>query len=232
MADSRFGSAKDITRSKKLTQVGTSLADQVWHRLRLEIIHGDLPPGTRLVELEIAERMGVSQGTVREALQRLETDGLVERKARTASYVAPISLDEMHELFLIRSVVESSAARRTAQRISPAQCEELRELVDLMRQAGQRDDIEALVDCDLEFHHRICEWSESRTLLRVWTPLYSQIQRFISQTHPNYFPDLKEVADTHVPIAEALCKKNADEAARLMHEHIMLIWSRVRREGK
>ena len=84
------------------SEIGASIADRVWQRLRLEIIHGNLPPGTRLLELELAESMGVSQGTVREALKRLETDALVERKARTASYVTPILLDEMHELFTIR----------------------------------------------------------------------------------------------------------------------------------
>lgn len=215
---------------KKRTDVGTSIADQVWQRLRMEIIHGVLPPGTRLVELEIAESMGISQGTVREALKRLETDALVERKARTASYVTPILMDEMHELFTIRSVVESAAARRTAQHITPAQCEELTGLVEHMRQAAQKDDVSLLVDYDLEFHQRICEWSASKTLLRAWMPLYSQIQRFISQTHPRYFPDLKEVADTHDPIVAMLRQNKAKEAAQLMHEHIMLIWSRIRIE--
>jgi len=196
----------------------------------MEIIHGVLPPGTRLVELELAESMGISQGTVREALKRLETDALVERKARTASYVTPILMDEMHELFTIRSVVESAAARRTAQHITPAQCEELKGLVDLMRQAAEKDDVGLLVDYDLEFHQRICEWSASKTLLRAWMPLYSQIQRFISQTHPRYFADLKEVADTHNPIVAVLRQNKAEEAAYMMQEHIMLVWSRIRIE--
>lgn len=216
---------------KKRTEVGASIADQVWQRLRMEIIHGVLPPGTRLVELELAESMGISQGTVREALKRLETDALVERKARTASYVTPILMDEMHELFTIRSVVESAAARRTARCITAAQCEELEALVEQMRQAAQKDDVAVLVDHDLEFHQRICEWSASQTLLRTWMPLYSQIQRFISQTHPRYFADLNEVADTHDPIVAALRQNNPEEAAQLMQEHIMLIWSRIRVES-
>jgi DNA-binding GntR family transcriptional regulator len=209
------------------TEISASIADRVWQRLRLEIIHGDLPPGTRLLELELAESMGVSQGTIREALKRLETDALVERKARTASYVTPLLLDEMHELFTIRSVVEGVAARRTAQRITPAQGDELADMVAAMRDAAATGDLALLVDYDLKFHETICEWSASKTLLRSWMPLYSQIQRFITQTHPRYFADLKEIPDTHDGIVAAMRRNDPDEAARVIQEHIMLIWSRI-----
>ena len=212
---------------RERTEIGASIADRVWHKLRLEIIHGVLPPGTRLLELELAESMGVSQGTIREALKRLETDALVERKARTASYVTPILLDEMHELFAIRSVVEGAAARRTARQISADQCSELAEMVDQMREAAEKDDLDGLVDYDLHFHQQICEWSESKTLLRTWMPLYSQIQRFITQTHPHYFANLKEIADTHDTIVDALRRNDTDASARVIQEHIMLIWSRI-----
>jgi len=207
------------------SEIGASIADRVWQQLRLEIIRGVLPPGTRLLELELAESMGVSQGTIREALKRLETDALVERKARTASYVTPILLDEMHELFTIRSVVESAAIRRTARHITPEQCAELTEMVDLMRQSAGKSDLALLVDHDLQFHQRICEWSASKTLLRSWTPLYSQIQRFIAQTHPHYFSDLKEIADTHDAVVAVLRQNDPEKAAQVIQEHIMLIWS-------
>src|SRR5689334_25352885 len=102
----------------------TSLADQVYGRLRLDIICGDLRAGEKLVELEIAAQMGTSQGPVREALQRLERDGLVERHARSASFVTAVSMDEMYELCMIRSTIEVFAIRRTAQTITPGQCDE------------------------------------------------------------------------------------------------------------
>lgn len=193
----------------------------------MEIIQGVLPPGTRLLELELADSMGVSQGTIREALKRLETEALVERKARTASYVTPIELDEMHELFAIRSAVEGAAARRTARQITPQRCVELANIVDQMREAAAKDDLDLLVDYDLLFHQNICEWSASKTLLRAWVPLSSQIQRFITQTHPRYFSNLREIAETHSAIVEALCQNDADGSARVIQEHIMLIWSRI-----
>src|SRR5215470_12665444 len=87
-----------------------SLPDQVYEHLRRAIISAELPPGEKLIELEIAAQMGTSQGPVREALQRLERDGLVERRARSATFVTSISPDEMYELFSIRSVIEGFAA--------------------------------------------------------------------------------------------------------------------------
>ncbi len=216
-------------RPVKNGAVSRSLAHQIMQRLRTEIIHGKLAPGERLVELDIARRMGTSQGPVREALQMLERDGLVERRAHTASFVAPLSFDDMYELFKIRSLVEGYAIRRAAQRISDADCDALDALVDQMREAGRRGDIVTLVECDLAFHRRLCECSGSATLVQMWTPLYSQIQRFIAQNHPQHFRNLASIADTHDPIVAALRKRKPAAAARAVREHIMLIWSLMER---
>lgn len=217
--------------SMKNGAVNRSLAHQVMQKLRIEIIHGKLAPGERLVELDIARRMGTSQGPVREALQMLERDGLVERRARTASFVAPLSFDDMYELFKIRSLVESYAVRRAAQRISDADCDELDALVAQMREAGQRGDIVTLVECDMTFHRRLCECSGSTTLVQMWTPLYSQIQRFVAQNHPQHFKNLADIADTHDPIVAALRRRKPAIAARAVREHIMLIWSLMERHN-
>ena len=204
-----------------------SLAQQVELHLRKKIILGQLQPETRLVELEIARQMGTSQGPVREALQRLEQDGLVVRHSRSASYVAPLSMDEMYEISLVRKTVEGLAIRRTAQCITPVQCQELQTLIEEMQQAGKANDMATLVDYDMEFHRRICMWSDSATLLRVWMPLYSQLQRFVVKTHPTAFPDLVEVANNHLPIVETLHNHQPELAAQAIEKHIMLIWSKM-----
>jgi DNA-binding GntR family transcriptional regulator len=119
------------SRMKKLT----SLSDQVYEELRHSIICSNLLPGEKLVELDIAAQMGTSQGPVREALQRLERDGLVERRARSASYVTNISVDEMYELFSVRCAVEGFAIRRAAPQITPDQCAYLESLIREMEEA-------------------------------------------------------------------------------------------------
>src|SRR6185436_8580289 len=99
---------------------------------RSAIICANIQPGEKLVELEIAAQMGTSQGPIREALQRLERDGLVERRARSATYVTTITIDGMYELFSIRRMIESFAIQRTAQKITSQQCDYLDELIQKM----------------------------------------------------------------------------------------------------
>jgi DNA-binding GntR family transcriptional regulator len=187
----------------------------------------ELPPGTRLAQVEIASQMGTSQAPVREAIQRLEQDGLVERQPRYGTFVIAISLDEIYEIFSIRSEVEGFAIRQAAQKIKPEQCDDLERLIELMHEAAGKDDMILLTTYDLAFHQQICEWSERAMLLKLWTPLYSQVQRFVVQTHRRYFQDLIEIANTHRPIVEVLRGDNIDDAERIIKAHIMLIWSKI-----
>jgi DNA-binding GntR family transcriptional regulator len=216
------------TGLRTLTQVRTaSLVDQVWTQLRSLILTGRLGPGTRLVELEIASQMGTSQGSVREALQRLEQDGLVERRGRRGTFVTEVSIDELREIFAVRELLEGFAARTTARSISSAQLSELQALIEQMRVAGRAGNMVGLVDADMAFHRQICLWSARPTLMRAWIPLYTQLQRFIVTTHPHYFSNLEEIADTHQPILDALRDHDPDAAARHIQEHMALIWSRI-----
>lgn len=176
--------------------------------------------------------MGTSQGPVREALQRLEREGLVEKHAHSATFVTDVTIDEMYELFSIRSVIEGFAIRRTVERITPAQCDQLDQLIEAMRIAGRNDDMLALTGHDLQFHRLICQWSGSGTLQRSWDPLYSQTQRFVVRTHKDYFASLTDIADTHIPIVAALRHHDAANVTRLIQEHVMLIWNLFGKERK
>lgn len=204
-----------------------SLPDQVYAHLRSAIISAEIVPGAKLVELEIAAKMGTSQGPVREALQRLEHDGLVERRARSATFVTSVSTDEMFELFSVRSGIEAFAIRRTVQHITPAQCDELDALIEKMAEAGSGKDMLTLAEYDLQFHRQIVVWSDSAGLLRVWTTLSSQIQRFIVQSHVEHYLDFVEIGTRHQPIAEALRRHDSDTVSSAIQEHIMLIWSKI-----
>lgn len=202
-----------------------SLSDQVYQHLRFDIISSRLQSGEKLVELEIAAQMGTSQGPIREALQRLERDGLVERRARSATFVTTISNDSMYELFSVRSMIESFAVQRTAQTITPEQCDYLDELIQKMALFGAQKEIIGLAEYDMQFHRHLVEWSGSPSLFYAWMPLSSQIQRFIVQSHPQQYPNFVEVGTRHQPIVETLRAHDSAAAARAVHDHIMLIWS-------
>jgi len=204
-----------------------SLVEQIHEQLRADIISGRIPASEKLVELELAERMGTSQGTIREALQRLEWDGLVERQARRATYVTRVAIDEMYEYFAVRSLIESFTIRLTVRTITDAQCQQLEALIDRIAEAGQQGDIEALVQHDMRFHQLICEWANSPVLLRVWVPLFLQVQRFIIQTYPKLFSPLSEMAETHRPVMRAIHARDAEAAAAAIQEHVMLVWQQI-----
>ena len=206
----------------------TSLPDQVYEHLRRAIICAELRPGEKLIELEIAAQMGTSQGPVREALQRLEHDGLVERRARSATFVTSISTDEMYELFLVRSTIEGFAVQRAIQKITPDQCRILDELIEKMAQAGSHSDMPTLAEYDMQFHRHLVEWSESASLLRVWTALSNQIQRFIVQSHIEHYLDFVEIGMRHQPIVDALRQRDSDAVVRAVQAHIMLIWPKIK----
>ncbi|HEX2907670.1 MAG TPA: GntR family transcriptional regulator [Phototrophicaceae bacterium] len=208
-----------------------SIADQVYEQIKADVIRGELPPGHKLVELEVAEQMGTSQGPVREALQRLEYEGLVERVARSATFVTQIVTDELYELSHIRSIVEGFAVSRTAQVITDEQINELQNLILKMTSAASDADIMRLADFDMEFHRRICEWSGNAWLLRVWLPISGQIQRFIVHSHPRRYPDLVHVATRHQPIVDALRSREPETASRVLREHVLLIWLETTANG-
>lgn len=181
------------------------------------------------MELEIAAKGDASQASAREALQRLERDGLVARRGRTGTFVTEVSPQSMREIFLVRSLVESFAIRRTAASIRAEQIKELEKQVERMRVAGRAGDAVALVEHDIQFHKRICEWAEHPTLLQVWTVLHAQVERFLVLYDTMHFADLSELADSHLPIVQALALGNADLAAERIEAHVQYVMDGVNR---
>src|SRR6185369_7526081 len=119
-------------------------------------------------------------------------------------------------LFSVRSVIEGFAIRRTAQKITADQCDELQELLEMMADGANHGDMMTVAERDMAFHRRICEWSESVALLHAWTPLSNQIERFVVQTHPEHYPDLVSVATRHQPIIDILRQRDSELAPRVI----------------
>src|SRR3712207_9469551 len=109
---------RDVQISLDQRHVPT-VVDEIWTQLRTQILRGRLPPGTRLVELEIASQLGFSQGSVRDALQRLERDGLVERRGGRGAFLRDVSPESMRGILEIRMVGEAPAMPPTARTIPP-----------------------------------------------------------------------------------------------------------------
>jgi len=198
-----------------------TLPDQIHMRLLEEIVTGELPPGYRIIEVEIAERFGTSQAPVREALQRLENDGLISKHKRTSAIVLNTTLEDYYELFEIRALIERVAVRRVATTISPEQCQVLQDLIEAMMSAARKDDLFTLSIYDMEFHRMICEWSGNSALLRAWIPLSAQVLRFLTQYEIRDYESPNQIAEEHEVLLEALRAHNINRVESLWGEHIL-----------
>ncbi len=193
-------------------------------RLRALILTGEYGPDERLIEEQLADRLGVSRTPVRQALAMLEAEGLVEITPNRGATVRSFSVDDVWDIYDLRAVLEGHAARRAAGRIENGELERLRELAgEMERLPGRFDDHEeesrALVALNQEFHGTIVEASRNRRLERlinrtVEIPLmfkaffwYTPHERTIS----NHY---------HRQILEALENGDADRAEIIMREHV------------
>lgn len=130
-----------------------SHGENAYRTLRRELLDGTIAPGSRLFEIEIAERLRVSRTPVREALRRLESDGFVQRVGRSTLVATPAGPDDLGDIGLLRIEIDGLAARLTATRATARDWEELRRLLECIGTAGE--DATALNDAHVEFHRAL-----------------------------------------------------------------------------
>lgn len=194
------------------------LRELVFESLREAIIQGRLKPGERLMEIQLAEEMGVSRTPVREAIRKLELEGFVVMVPRKGAYVAGISVKDIVDVFEVRAALEALAAGLAAERITEEELEELeRALVKTYEVSGY--DLEALVETDTRFHELIYKASRNERLVQIITNLADQIQRFraTSLAQPGR---TKHALEEHKQIVEAISERNVELAQILAREHI------------
>ena len=193
---------------------------QVADRLRAAILSGRLRPGTDLVETALADQMNVSRAPIREAIQILENDGLVETIAYKGKRVKPLTAREVAETYSLREVFEVMAVRRIL--ASGAPLDQLRQHCDEMIEAAERDDFEALVAGDEAFHHSLIELADHDLLLASWKNLYMRIHQIMALRNRDEH-NLREVAGNHPPIVDALADGDAGRAVRLISDHTRIL---------
>ena len=192
------------------------MQDSVKRILLDRILNNTYPPGTRLLELEIAEEMNTSQGPVREALKELEGLRLVESQPYQGTYVRGIDLQEMCEAYQVRAILEKQAARSAVSQFKNNP-EPLISEVQGMKVAAARADFDAYAYHDAVFHRLIVEASGNSVLLRVWDSLAFEARTRINLLRATV--SLEELALLHQPIVEALISGNEKKVGRLLQEH-------------
>lgn len=194
------------------------LREMVFESLREAIIHGRLKPGERLMEIQLAEEMGVSRTPVREAIRKLELEGFVVMVPRKGAYVAGISVKDIVDVFEVRAALEGLAAGLAAERITEEELEELERTL-VKSSVGSGDDINKIIEGDSSFHEIIYKASRNQRLVQIITHLKEQIHRFrmTSLSQPGR---TKLAMDEHKKIVEAISDRNVELAQKLASEHV------------
>lgn len=195
----------------------TTLRERALVEIRSAIVSGRYGPGDHLGEVEIATRLSISRGTVREALRHLQQEGLVAPGSRGMLRVRSLSTHEVRELFRVREALEGLAvAELVASPKRPDAVSELRAALDELDGAiGLADRVEA----DLAFHALVCELSGNSMLLDTWRHLEGPI-RVVAMSASSENRRAPMSAAHHRPIVEAVERGDADAAVAVLKEHM------------
>ena len=193
------------------------LADQVKERLLDGILTGRYAPDSRIVETQLARELGTSQAPVREALRGLEALGVVEITPFRGARVRRPTRRELLEAYAVRTSLESLGARLAVPRLTDDDLEELAACVEEMQAAARDDDGAGVAEADARFHGRLLELGDNATLLRVWRSLEPFSRTYITLVVPGADP--RWSADLHVPILDALHRRDVDAVVAALERH-------------
>ncbi|UVI29541.1 GntR family transcriptional regulator [Paenibacillus spongiae] len=200
-------------------QANTSLREKVTSDLREAILSGNLLPGARLREMDIAQQMGISRGPVREAIRQLEREGLLISYPYKETVVADLDSNEVrHILIPIRLHIESYVIKRYLNHMDDAFFARLQNIVDDMRKAYENDEKSRLVELDIQFHQQILELATERTVSITWQSIVNQIRLHFTKNLP-YFK-LDHIETDHQLLLDALRTKDAAAAEQAIIEHL------------
>lgn len=194
-----------------------SLAEVAYSHLIQAIKVGELSPGTRMREVELAKRFGISRTPIRDAMVRLEANGLITHQARHGAVVRELSHREVMELYEMRKVLEGTAAHNAAIHSSEAERLELARLNELMRQA--HGDATKVADVNRRFHDVLYQCSHNRFLLLALESLANSMT-LLGPTTLSSEERTAEAANEHAEILEQISSGNAKEAERAARVHI------------
>lgn len=196
------------------------LRDVVFNTLRQAIITGEFAPGERLMEIALAEKLGVSRTPVREAIRKLELEGLVVMIPRKGAEVAQITEKDLRDSLEVRCNLEELSVKLACERITKEGEEKLKLALADFRKAIEEQDFQKIVDSDIAFHDVIFEVTQNHRLMQIASSLREQVYRYRVQ----YIKDEKlhpVLEEEHRMIVDYILKKDVQQAVSVMKKHII-----------
>jgi DNA-binding GntR family transcriptional regulator len=196
-----------------------TLRNTVTNSVRQAILGGTLRPGSQINQVEVAAKLRVSRGPLREALRQLEEEGLVLSLPHKGTFVTEITTDDIEEVYSIRAVLESFAIRRAVEHATADDLRDLSDIVGEMEKAAEVADVVRLRSLDLQFHLTICKSARHQLLLQLWKSIELRVRRLLALRHGIY-KDPRDIVGTHPDIVRAIQARDAGQAAILMDTHV------------
>jgi DNA-binding GntR family transcriptional regulator len=194
-----------------------STPERIATQLRSGIVTGRLPPGQALREVEIARQLGVSRGPVREAFQRLIQEGLLEAHPARGVFVPQLTADDIADLYLARSAVETTAAQLLARSGTPESLGALAAALAELESAPA-DDWNELARLDLHLHEVLVRSTGSKRLARMFGTLAAETQ--LCMVALESYPERAGLVTEHAEIVQAIQRRDAAAATRLLERHM------------
>jgi len=195
------------------------LRDLVYNNVRTAILSGGFAPGKRLMEVELAEMLGVSRTPVREALRKLEMEGFIDILPRKGAVVKVISTKDIQDLLEIRASLDELATRIACQKMTESDKKELKEVGEEFSEAVSNNDTISVIQTDIKFHDIIFASTQNEKLIQIINNLKEQIYRY----RVLYIRDksyLRNIVKEHNEIVLSIMKGDAKRAGEAAVIHI------------
>ncbi len=205
--------------------VNRTLREQVLEQLRSAILEGTFSPGARMAEVDLAAQLGVSRGTVREALRTLHNSGLLEGEERNSLHVRQLTDRQVAELYEVRAALEGQAVASIL--AAPDATELIDQLEQLLPEAPAEATPAERFELDLGFHEALCRLSGNDTLLSIWSSI-KDLMRISVLAAPNEASSSLMAKSHHQPIIDAMRSGDAERARTVLSAHMATAATRLR----
>ena len=195
------------------------LRDVVFNTLREAILRGDLEPGERLMEIALANRLGVSRTPIREAIRKLELEGLVVMIPRKGAHVASITKKDLQDVLEVRTSLEILAAKLACERMNDQQRENLYQALEHFKDVLKTKDVTAIAGADVDFHDVIFASTQNARLVQILNNLREQMYRYRLE-YLKDFSSHERLLQEHRALAAAIEAKDQELAAAIVRAHI------------
>lgn len=195
------------------------LRDVVFNTLRQAILRGELKPGERLMEIQLANKLGVSRTPIREAIRKLELEGLVLMIPRKGAEVAEITEKNMRDVLEVRKALEELAVQLACEKITAEEIEEMKKAAEEFRMILKNKDITEIAEADVRFHDIIYMATDNQKLIHLLNKLREQMYRYRVEYLKN--PDVHEqLTQEHEEIVYHIKRREKVEATAVTCQHI------------